>query len=83
MADDLRQQILDFIREEYFDDTAQPLDVHTRLISTGIVDSFSMASLKAFLEDQYGIDIPDSRATPTAFDTVEDIAALVEELQGS
>ena len=52
----------------------------TRLITGGIVDSFSMVSLKRFLERKYDVKIPDADATPEAFDTVDTIAALVERL---
>ena len=34
------------------------------MISGGIVDSFSMVSLKRFLENRYQIQIPDDDATP-------------------
>jgi len=49
------------------------------LISAGIVDSFSMVSLKTFLERKYKISIPDDRATPEAFDSVNKIVKLVQE----
>jgi len=49
----------------------------TPLITGGIVDSFSMVSLKRFLERKYSIQIPDADASPQAFDTVDSIAALV------
>ena len=51
------------------------------LISGGIVDSFSMVSLKRFLEKKYDISIPDADASPEAFDTVNSIAALVQRFQ--
>ncbi len=77
--DDLRKTILDYVTREYLeegDDRAIRPD--TRLITGGIVDSFSMVSLKRFLEKRYEIRIPDADATPAAFDTVDAIAALVE-----
>jgi acyl carrier protein len=49
----------------------------TPLISGGIVDSFSMVSLKRFLERTHQIAIPEQMATADAFDTVEQIAALI------
>lgn len=78
--DPMVQEILDFVREEYLDDD-RALTADTKLISSGIVDSFSMASLKVWLEDKYALRIPDERATPAAFDTADSIAALVRELQ--
>ncbi len=79
--DDLRQAILDYVRREYLEeDDDRPLTESTRLISGGIVDSFSMVSLKRFLERKCDLKIPDADATPEAFDTVDSIAALVERL---
>ena len=77
--DDLQKTILDYVRREYLEEEDdRPLDVRTPLITGGIVDSFSMVSLKRFLEKRYQIQIPDSEASPEAFDTVNGIAALVE-----
>jgi len=72
--------ILDYIRNEYIDEDEAgeiALDVNTPLISSGIVDSFSMVSLKRFLEKKYSISIPDDQATPEAFNTVASIIELV------
>jgi len=74
----MKQMILDYIRNEYVDDDDDiELDENTKLISGGIVDSFSMVSLKRFLEKKYQISIPDDEASPEAFDTVTSIIALV------
>ena len=76
----MKEMILEYIKNEYIDedeiDEVQ-LDENTPLISSGIVDSFSMVSLKRFLEKKYTISIPDEEATPQAFDTVTSIIALV------
>jgi acyl carrier protein/D-alanine--poly(phosphoribitol) ligase subunit 2 len=72
--------ILDYIKNEYLDEEeAEDLELNenTPLISSGIVDSFSMVSLKRFLEKKYQISIPDAEATPEAFDTVKKIITLV------
>ena len=79
--DELRKSILDYVRREYLeDDDDRPLTPSTRLISGGIVDSFSMVSLKRFLERKCDVKIPDADASPEAFDTVDSIAVLVERL---
>jgi acyl carrier protein len=41
-----------------------------------------MVSLKRFLETRYKISLPDNRATPEAFDTVNKITDLVMEFLG-
>jgi acyl carrier protein len=77
--DDLSQVILDYVKREYVEEgDDREVGVDTALISGGIVDSFSMVSLKRFVEKKYGIQIPDADATPAAFDSVRKIVALVE-----
>ena len=76
----MKDMILDYIKKEYLDEDDaddMTLDENTPLISSGIVDSFSMVSLKRFLEKKYEIRLPDEEATPQAFDTVTTIMALV------
>ena len=76
----MKDMILEYIKNEYLDeDEAEDMDLNetTPLISGGIVDSFSMVSLKRFLEKKFVISIPDDEASPQAFDTVTSIVALV------
>ena len=77
--DEIREAVLEYVIDEYVDeDDDIEVDAGTALISSGIVDSFSMVSLKAFLETKYDIRIPDEDATPEAFDTVASIVKIVE-----
>jgi acyl carrier protein len=77
--DDLKKMIREYVVKEYVEDgDDREVSDDTPLISGGIVDSFSMVSLKRFLERKCGIRIPDAEATPEAFDSVNRIAALVE-----
>ncbi|MEI6455802.1 MAG: acyl carrier protein [bacterium] len=76
--EEMKDIIKDYVIREYVeDDTVVTYD--TPLISGGIVDSFSMVSLKRFLENKYQISIPDDKATPEAFDSVNKIVVLVKE----
>ncbi|MFO7891611.1 MAG: acyl carrier protein [bacterium] len=74
----MKDIILEYVIEEYIDDEDDELTYDTPLISGGIVDSFSMVSLKRFLENKYKISIPDEDASPEAFDTVNKIEELVK-----
>ena len=75
---ELEQVILDYVKREYLEEgDDRDVGPDTALISGGIVDSFSMVSLKRFLEKRYDIRIPDADATPATFDSVTTIAALV------
>ena len=78
--DPAKQMIIDYVKKEFLDeDSDVEVTENTPLISSGIVDSFSMVSLKTFLEKKYKISIPDDKATPEAFDSVNKIMELLKE----
>jgi acyl carrier protein len=83
MPDDqqLARTILDYLAREYAD-TLQgtAIDVHTPLISSGLIDSLSMVSMKVFLEQTYRLRIPDAEASADAFDTVSGIVMMLRKL---
>ena len=77
----MREEIKEYIREEYLEDEDEDMEINddTPLISGGIVDSFSMVSLKLYIEKKFKIQIPDAKATTQAFDTVNNIIELLKE----
>ncbi len=80
--DDLSKMVREYVVREYLQEgDKREITDTTPLISGGIVDSFSMVSLKRYLEKKYAIQIPDNCATPEAFDTVSNIVALVRRFQ--
>ncbi len=80
--DEITEVVRNYVIREYLEEgDDREITETTPLISGGIVDSFSMVSLKRFLEKKYAIQIPDSDATPDAFDTVQSIVALVRRFQ--
>jgi acyl carrier protein len=81
--DKMKDVVLEYIMDEYLDeDDEDEVSFDSPLISSGIVDSFSMVSLKRFLENKYSIKLPDEEATPEAFDTVNSICKLVKKHLG-
>jgi len=76
---EMKDLILNYVKKEYIDDEDVEIAYDTPLISSGYVDSFSMVSLLVFLEHKFKIKIPPSKATPEAFDSVNNIVALVEQ----
>jgi acyl carrier protein len=80
MPEDLKKLLADYVKKEYLDeDSDMEVTPETKLISSGIVDSFSMVSLKTFLEKKFHIKLPDDKATPEAFDSVNNIILLLKE----
>jgi len=79
MNEEMRDKIIEFIYDEYVEDEGMEIDDETPLISSGLIDSFSMVSLKMFLEEEYDIKLSDEEATTEAFDTVASICTLVKQ----
>lgn len=76
---EMKEMILKYVIKEYVDDEDVEITYETPLISSGYVDSFSMVSLLVFLENKFKIKIPPSKATPEAFDSVNNIVTLVNQ----
>jgi acyl carrier protein/D-alanine--poly(phosphoribitol) ligase subunit 2 len=84
MSDDVKKMIIDYVKKEYLEeDSGVDVNENTKLISSGIVDSFSMVSLKMFLEKKFQVKIPDDKATPEAFDSVNNIINLLKDFTKS
>ena len=78
MSDEIKKMIIEYVKKEYLDeDDDTEVTADTPLISSGIVDSFSMVSLKTYLEKKFQIKLPDEDATPEAFDSVNNIIELI------
>ena len=76
---EMKDLVLNYVIKEYIDDDKAEITYDTPLISSGYVDSFSMVSLLVFLENKFRIKIPSNKATPEAFDTVNNIVNLVDQ----
>ncbi len=51
------------------------------LLSSGLVDSFSLVDLALFVEDTFGVHIDDAELNSDTFDTLDQLAALIESRQ--
>jgi acyl carrier protein len=51
------------------------------LISSGLVDSFSLMDLALFVEDTFGVRIQDTELNAQTFDSLGQLASLIESRQ--
>ena len=76
----MKEDLIKFITNEYVEDDTVIKD-DTPLFARGIIDSFSIVSLKSWLEKKTGVRIPDEMGTVENFETVNKIVDLVEKLK--
>jgi acyl carrier protein len=48
------------------------------LISSGMIDSFSLMDLALFVEDTYGVRIEDTELNAESFDSLNQLSSLIE-----
>ena len=83
MPDDqqIARTILDYITREYADALqGTAIDIDSPLISSGLIDSLSMVSMKVFLDQTYRLRIPEAEATADAFDSVAGMVRMLRKL---
>ena len=51
------------------------------IISSGLIDSFSLVDLGLFIEDTFGVRIDDTELNANTFDTLEQLAKLIQSRQ--
>jgi acyl carrier protein len=51
------------------------------LISSGLIDSFSLMDLALFVEDTYGVRIEDTELNADKFDNLNQLVTLIESRQ--
>jgi acyl carrier protein len=79
MSSDIRNTIRDYVQRELMQDRAQPtLGDDTNLLKQHIVDSLGIFMLVTFLEKQFGIVVDEDEMVGEHFETVADVADLVE-----
>jgi acyl carrier protein len=76
--DQVTSSIRTFIISNFLFDEAERMSSDTEsLLGNGVVDSTGVLDLLLFVEDTFGISVPDDDLTPDNFDSVDNIAAYV------
>lgn len=73
----MQDQIAGFISMELLKDQTRKIAFNEALISSGLVDSFSLVDLALFIEETFGARIDDTELTADAFDTIDELVALI------
>jgi acyl carrier protein len=79
----MKQQLAEFITSQILKDPARTLTDDEALISSGLIDSFSLVDLALFVEDTFAVRIDDSELTADVFDTLSELTALVKSRKAS
>jgi acyl carrier protein len=78
MTDAMMDQLNQYIVTQILKQPKRRLAPDEALISSGLVDSFSLIDLALFVEEQFGAHLDDTELTKDSFDTLEQLVALIE-----
>jgi len=78
MTAELTTQLSSYIAREILKDPKRSIAPDEALLSSGLVDSFSLVDLALFVEDTFGVRIEDTELNVSTFDTLNQLAALVQ-----
>jgi acyl carrier protein len=67
-----------FIAEKILKQPNKEIKPEEALISSGLIDSFSLMDLALFVEDTFGVRIEDTELNADTFDNLNQLAALIE-----
>jgi acyl carrier protein len=70
-------QLREYLISEIFDQAELQLDENDPIISSGLIDSFSLVDFALFIEDAFQVKIDDTDINANTFDTLNELAELI------
>jgi acyl carrier protein len=75
----VKQTLREFICTELLRKPSYALGDDQPLITGGLIDSFSLVQVGVFIDDEFGVNVPDTDLTVAKMDTLNQMAARVLE----
>ena len=77
MTTEIITPIAKFIAEKILKQPNKVISPDEALISSGLIDSFSLMDLALFVEDTFGVRVEDTELNAETFDNLEQLASLI------
>jgi acyl carrier protein len=75
----MEEKLIEYIIDEFLEDEDETIDSETKLISSGLIDSFSLVSLQRFIQTEFGKRIPAPKITAESFDTIKQMIEIINQ----
>ena len=77
MTTEIITPIAKFIAEKILKQPNKVISADEAIISSGLIDSFSLMDLALFIEDTFGVRVEDTELNAETFDNLTQLAALI------
>jgi acyl carrier protein len=78
MTESNETQLGKLITEKIIKQPQRKLSSGDKLISSGLIDSFSLVDLALLVEDVFGVHLDDTELNANTFDTLEQLTKLIQ-----
>ena len=75
---EIKTQIRDFIKDNFFTDTIDNLTDEESLLENGIIDSTGVLELVTYLEESFEIAVEDDELIPENLDSIINISNYIQ-----
>jgi acyl carrier protein len=81
MSTDLYKPLSEFIATNILKQSERVITPDEKLLSSGLIDSFSLVDLSIFIEDTFNVRIDDTELNADTFDSISELTALIKQRQ--
>ncbi len=81
MKENIIHAIESFLKQNILHQPDRTIKADEPLLSSGLIDSFSLMDLALFVEDQFGVRIDDTELNAETFDSLNELADLIADRQ--
>ena len=78
---DIISQLSTFLADTILKQPGRNISMEEPLISSGLIDSFSLMDVALFVEDRFGVRIEDTELNADTFDTLTQLTSLIRSRQ--
>lgn len=78
MSNEITSTLAKHIAEKLIKQPNRVISREEPIISSGLIDSFSLMDLALFVEDTFGVRIDDTELNASTFDTLDQLAGLIQ-----
>jgi acyl carrier protein len=79
MDDTIIDKLSQYIASQILKQPNRQISSTEPLISSGLIDSFSLVDLALYVEDTFGVRIDDTELNADTFDTLERLASIIQD----
>ena len=77
MKTEIIEKVTAYLKNEILQQPDREITANEAIISSGLIDSFSLVDVALFIEDTFGVTIDDTELNAETFDTLDALADLV------